>query len=70
VRVHDERVEAFVIDNDDTDVLIRQPGDAKNRRRVVAHKLLYLGIANHRDAGIGAGLWPRRKARESKRRGG
>ena len=60
VRVHDEGVERFVVDDDDLHVLLAKPGDAQNRRGVVAQQLLDLGIANHRDAGGGAGLRPRR----------
>jgi len=60
VRIHDEGVERLVVDDDDLDALIAQACDLEDRRYVVAQQLLDLGIANHRDAGIGAVLGTRR----------
>ena len=62
VRIHDERVEIGIVDDDDLDVLRGESGGLENRRRVVAQQLFDLGVANHRDAGIGPGLRPRRHA--------
>src|SRR5947207_5038739 len=70
VRIHHKSVEAFVIDDDDVNILIGQASNAKDRRRVVAQQLFDLGVAYHRNAGTGAGLRPRRQARQSDSRGG
>ncbi len=73
VRIHDEGVERIVVDDDDLDVLIAQPGDFQNRRGVVAQQLFDLGVADHRDAGGRSGLrahrHARRNARQRERRG-
>src|SRR5579872_2287777 len=65
VSIHHEGVETFVLDDDNVDVLIAQTGNAKDRRRIIAQELFDFGIANHRNASIGAGLRTRWEARES-----
>ena len=56
VCVHDERVEIRVVDDDDLNVLRGEARGLENRRRVIAQELFDLGVANHRNAGVGPGL--------------
>ena len=51
--VHHEGVEDAVVDEHDLHVLLREPGDAQDRRGVVAQQLLDLGVADERQA-----AWP------------
>ena len=46
--VHHERVERAVVDDDDANVLLREPGGLQDRLGVVAQQLLDLGVANQR----------------------
>ena len=48
--VHDEGVEAAVIEHDDPHVLLGEPGRLQNRLRIVAQQLLDLGVADDRQA--------------------
>ena len=67
-RIHDEGVERLVVDDDDLNALIAQARDLEDRRYVFAQQLLDLGIANHRDAGIGAVLGAGRDGSQRDRR--
>jgi hypothetical protein len=60
--VHHERVERFIVDDDDLNVLLAQARNAQNERRIIAQELLDLGIADHRDAGRRPGLCAYRDA--------
>ena len=46
--VHHEGVERAVVDDDDPDVLLAEARAAQDRLRIVAQKLLDLGVANER----------------------
>ena len=46
----DEGVERAVVDDDDLDVLLGEPGRLQDRLRVVAQQLLDLGVADDRQA--------------------
>ncbi len=48
--VGDEGVEGAVVDDDDLDVLLGEPGGLQNRLRVFAQQLLDLGVADDRRA--------------------
>ncbi len=50
VPVHHEGVERAIIDDDDADILLGEPGRAQDRLRVVAQHLLDLRIADDREA--------------------
>ena len=50
VPVHHEGVERAIIDDDDADILLGEPGHAQDRLRVVAQQLLDLRIADDRES--------------------
>jgi len=54
--VHHEGVEGAVVDDDDADVLLEEPGCAQDRLRVVAQQLLDLGVAQDRRSAAAAAL--------------
>ena len=48
--VHHKGIEGAVVEHDDLDVLLRKTGGLEDRRCVIAHQLLDLGVADQRQA--------------------